>query len=93
LEIAPRTWYWHVLRIMGAALLIYGSVWVLISWVGSFSILALSTGYGVASIIYCAVAFWMMDDSLRSTIMHYVAQGRGRINRLCSSPEAPGETA
>jgi O-antigen/teichoic acid export membrane protein len=86
LGMRARTWYWHVLRIMGSALLIYGSAWGLVNWVGNFSILALATGYGGASIIYCAVAFGMMDDSLRSTIMRYVTLGHGLVQRAVVAP-------
>jgi hypothetical protein len=86
LGIAPRTWYWHVLRIMGSALLIYGSAWGLVNWVGNFSILALATAYGVASIIYCAVAYEMMDDLLRATIMAYVTRWRGREQPVVVAP-------
>jgi hypothetical protein len=84
--IPPRTWYWHVLRIIASALLIYGSAWGLITWVGRFSILALATGYVVASIIYGAVAYELMDDSLRATILHYVTLGRGVFQRAVVAP-------
>ncbi len=86
LGIAPRTWYWHVLRILGAALLIYGIAWAILAWVGKFSILALATGYGVASIVYCGVAFGMMDDSLRARIMDFVTRGRARVQQVVVAP-------
>jgi O-antigen/teichoic acid export membrane protein len=70
LGIAPRTWYGHVLRIIGSALPIYGIAWVLVSWLGNTSILALATAYIVATIIYGAVAFWMMGDELRESLFH-----------------------
>ncbi len=84
--IAPRTWYGHLFRIMGSALLIYGIAWGLIAWVGNFSLLALATGYGVASIIYGAAAWGMMDESLRGTIMRYVTRGRGRVQTVAAVP-------
>jgi O-antigen/teichoic acid export membrane protein len=83
LGIAPRAWYGQVLRIMAVALLIYGSAWGLISWSGNFTLPALVTAYGVASIIYCAVAFFgMMDEALRGAIMGYVTRGMGRVQQV-----------
>ena len=68
LGIAPRTWYWRVLRILGSGLLIYGTVWALQGWFGNFSILSLATAYGVGSIIYAAMAYAMMGDALREDL-------------------------
>jgi len=79
LGIAPRVWYWHFFRILGSALLIYGTAWELARWVGNFSILSMAMAYGVGSIIYGAVAFWMMGDSLRAAIIKFVTRGRGRV--------------
>jgi len=76
LGISPRTWFWHVLRIMGAAILIYGCAWALIDWVGNFSIPVLATGYVVATIIFCIPAWGMMDETLRATILNFVTRGR-----------------
>jgi O-antigen/teichoic acid export membrane protein len=84
--IAPRTWYWHVFRIMGSAFLIYGSAWGLITWGGNFSVPVLATAYGVASIIYCAVAYGMMGNSLRATIVRYVTRGRGPVQQVVVAP-------
>jgi O-antigen/teichoic acid export membrane protein len=83
---APRLWYWHVFRIMGAAFLIYGSIWRLIAWGGNFSLLALAAGYIAGSVIYCAFAFWVMGDELRTTIMQYVTRGRGLLQRVVVAP-------
>ncbi len=66
--IAPRTWYWGVLRILGSGLLIYGTAWALRGWFGNFSILSLATAYGVGTIIYAAVAYAMMGDVLREDL-------------------------
>jgi O-antigen/teichoic acid export membrane protein len=79
LRIEPRVWYWQVFRIMGSAFLIYGSAWGLLSWVGNFTLPALVAGYVAASLIYCAAAVGMMDESLRATIMSYLQRGLGRV--------------
>jgi hypothetical protein len=77
--IEPRTWYWQVFRILGPALLIYGSTWAVVKWVGNISIPVLGAAYGAGTILYCAVAFFTMDGSLRVTILRYLSQGRERV--------------
>ena len=83
---APRIWYWHVLRILGSGLLIYGIVWELARWLGNFSLLSLAAAYGVGSIIYGALAWGMMGESLRARIMDFVARGRGRVQAAVVAP-------
>jgi O-antigen/teichoic acid export membrane protein len=91
LGIPPRTWYWHVLRILGSAMLIYGGAWMGLAALGSFSVVYLTLAYGVATLLYCAVAFWMMGDDLRRTIWGYYSDWRklekGRIGPWKSAEE------
>ena len=77
--ISPRTWYWQIFRIMGPALIIYGSAWAVVDWIGNFSIPALAVAYGMGTILYCGAVFGTMDGSLRVTILQYLAQGRERF--------------
>jgi O-antigen/teichoic acid export membrane protein len=86
LGIPPRVWYWRVLRILGSALLIYGTVWELAGWIGKFSILSMATAYGAGSIIYGAAAYRMMGDQLRAKIINFVIRGRSRAQVVALAP-------
>jgi O-antigen/teichoic acid export membrane protein len=84
--IAPRSWYWHVLRILGSGLLIYGITWELAKWLGNFSILSLVAAYVVGSILYGAVAYGMMGEALRARIRDFLTRGRGRVAAAVATP-------
>jgi O-antigen/teichoic acid export membrane protein len=91
LGIAPRIWYGHVLRILGSALLIYGAAWELARWVGGFSILSMATAYGVGSIVYGAVVFWMMGDDLRQSLLDSLQAVRLKLGVALAFPALKGQ--
>jgi len=67
-----RVWLWQVLRIMGLAVLIYGSAWIVLAELGAFSIIALATAYTAATVVYSALAFRIMGDDLRLKILEFL---------------------
>ena len=69
----PATvWYWHVLRILGSAILIYGCAWIALASLGTFSVTALAAAYVLATLVYGVVAFWIMGEELRQGIIDFV---------------------
>jgi len=72
LGMPARAWYWHVGRIMGLALLIYGGAWVGIASHRSFYVPYLVAAYVAGTIVYCAVSFRIMDPAMRESIMSFV---------------------
>jgi hypothetical protein len=67
-----RVWHWHIIRIMILAILIYGSAWMVLVLLGSFSLVNLILAYGGASLLYCAIAYRMIGEDLRQSIWgHY----------------------
>jgi O-antigen/teichoic acid export membrane protein len=73
LGIPPRTWFVHVLRILGSAMLIYGGAWSVLAWGGSFSIPRLVAAYAAASVIYLGLALYLMSKELRLRIAGFLA--------------------
>jgi O-antigen/teichoic acid export membrane protein len=69
LGIAPRIWYWHVLRILMGGVLIYGSAWLAVSYAGPLSVLHLSIAYGGATLIYLAYALFFMGQEMRRRLL------------------------
>jgi len=67
-----RAWYWHVLRILGSAILIYGCAWIALASLGNFSVTALAAAYVLATLVYGVVAFWIMGEELRQRIIDFV---------------------
>jgi O-antigen/teichoic acid export membrane protein len=80
-----RDWYWHVLRILGSALAIYGSAWILLAWLGNFSIPYLAAAYILGTVIYCAVALWIMGPELRARIMVFLNSWRLKYREVMVS--------
>ena len=72
LGIPARTWYWHVLRIMGPAMVIYGCAWMALAALGNFSVIALAAAYVLATLAYGVVAFWIMGEELRQRIIDFL---------------------
>jgi O-antigen/teichoic acid export membrane protein len=69
----PATvWYWHVLRILGSAILIYGCAWIALASLSTFSVTALAAAYVLATLVYGVVAFWIMGEELRQRIIDFV---------------------
>jgi O-antigen/teichoic acid export membrane protein len=69
LGIAPRIWYWHVLRMLMGGILIYGSAWLAVSYAGTLSVLHLSIAYTVATLIYLSFALFFMGQESRRRIL------------------------
>ncbi len=69
LGIAPRLWYWHVLRILMGGVLIYGSAWLAVSYAGPLSVLHLSIAYSGATLIYLSLVLFFMGRETRRRIL------------------------
>ncbi len=74
-----RAWYWHVFRVLGSAILIYGCAWMALASLGAFSITALAAAYVGATLVYGVVAFWIMGEELRQRIIGFVNPLRLRM--------------
>jgi O-antigen/teichoic acid export membrane protein len=68
LGIAPREWYFHILRILAPAALIYGTAWVILRALGAFTALWLGVAYVGASAAYVIAAYVMMGEELRGRL-------------------------
>jgi O-antigen/teichoic acid export membrane protein len=68
LGMPARAWHWHVLRILGSAILIYGCAWIALALLGNFSIPYLAAAYVLGTVVYCALALRIMTDELRQRI-------------------------
>jgi hypothetical protein len=67
-------WYLHVFRIFVLAGLTYGGAWLVLTFVGSSSILSLASGYAFASIAFVAAAYRLIGDELRETLRRLTFQ-------------------
>jgi hypothetical protein len=89
-----QVWLRQVLRIMGSAILIYGSAWIVLAELGAFSIIALATAYAAATVVYSVLAFRMMSDELRLKIIEFLnplrLKGRSRPRFAQPIPLARG---
>jgi O-antigen/teichoic acid export membrane protein len=81
LDMPVWKWYLHLFRIFALAALTYGGAWLIITFVGSSSILSLALGYVFASIAFVAAAYRLIGDELRET-----------LRRLTSLKPAPAST-
>jgi cell division protein FtsW (lipid II flippase) len=61
---------------MGSALLIYGGAWIALALLGNFSIPYLAGAYLLGTVVYCAVALWIMGPELRTRIMVFLNSWR-----------------
>jgi len=86
LGMTARVWYWHVLRILAFALLIYGSAWVIVGTLGRPSIPYFSVAYLLATVLYCTVALEMMGKELRDRIKAFLSPLRLK-GRAVTVPE------
>lgn len=69
LGIAPRIWYWQVLRILMGGILIYGSAWLAVSYAGPLSVFHLSIAYSGATLVYVSFALFFMGQETRRRIL------------------------
>jgi O-antigen/teichoic acid export membrane protein len=61
-------WYIHVLKALALAAITYGSAWILIASLGSYSTLDLAAAYLAASAAFLGAALWMIGPQLKETI-------------------------
>jgi O-antigen/teichoic acid export membrane protein len=74
LGMPARVWYWHVLRILGPALVIYGGAWIALASLGNFSIPYLAAAYVLGTVVYCALALRIMTDEQRQRIIGFLSK-------------------
>ena len=79
MEVRARMWYSHVVKGYILAGLTYGLVWITLKFLGVPSILSLSIGYTVASIIFLIGAYIMIDDDLKETLLRYIQNIRNSM--------------
>jgi len=82
MEIPVWKWYLHVLRIFALVGLTYGIAWMLLSVIGSHSILSLTLAYAGASIVFLIVAYFLIGDELRGTLSRLFQTAKARIMEL-----------
>jgi O-antigen/teichoic acid export membrane protein len=69
LDVRAWTWYQHVLKAGGLGLAAYGSAFVLISVLASYSLIALALAYLAGSALFAAGAYPLIGADLRDTLM------------------------
>lgn len=90
LGMPARTWYWHVFKFFGPALLIYGSAWGVLALPGDFSMGKMAAAYAVATLTYGALAFGLTGNELRRNLWDYLASWR-KAEKHAISPWASAE--
>jgi O-antigen/teichoic acid export membrane protein len=79
-------WLWRVLRIMGSAILIYGSAWIVLTELDAFTVVSLTTAYTAATVVYSLVALRIMGSELRLRIIEFLNPLRLK-GRAAMAPE------
>jgi O-antigen/teichoic acid export membrane protein len=79
LEIPLRRWYLHVFRVFALIGLTYGVAWVILSIIGSRSILSLSLAYVSATIVYLTVSYFAIGEEFRIKINQLFLSLKARI--------------
>jgi O-antigen/teichoic acid export membrane protein len=75
LGMEPRTWFQHVIGIMVVAFLTYGSAWVVLAYLGEFTLVSLALAYGGATALFCAISYKRLSVDLRLRIWGYFSKG------------------
>jgi len=74
-------WYLHVIRIFVLIGLTYGVGWIILRFLGSYSIPYLASTYIGASIVFLIGAYFMIGDELRESLLqHFQSLRRLLIN-------------
>jgi O-antigen/teichoic acid export membrane protein len=68
LGMQARSWYAHLLRILGLGLAVYGGAWMAVLALGSLSAPYLAAAYVLGTLIYGALAFRVMSADLRQSV-------------------------
>lgn len=85
LGIPVRSWFLGVFKIMGSAVLIYGTAWSIIMLSDGYSIPSLAGAYTVATIVYCVLGYRMIGAEARQTIIDtFKAQRPKRVQVFVS---------
>jgi O-antigen/teichoic acid export membrane protein len=69
LEVAPWSWYLHLLKAVVLAVPLYGGAWLLATATDAYSLLPLAIGYVVASICFVAGSYLLIGSDLRDTLL------------------------
>jgi len=72
LKISVQEWYLHILRILILVILTYGVGWVLIEFIGSYSILSLILAYAGATLIFLTCTYFVINNELRNTLLQFL---------------------
>lgn len=71
-------WLLHVLKIVGLACITYGAAWIILTVVGSKTILPLSVAYVLASSLFFSGSYMMVGVELRGTLRSFLRNLRAR---------------
>jgi len=71
LHVSPWSWYAHVLKAAGLAVVSYGLAWVLLLVAGTFSLTALAVAYLAASVLFAAGSYVLIGADLRDTLLRF----------------------
>jgi O-antigen/teichoic acid export membrane protein len=81
LEEPAFRWYLHVARVIVLGALTYGAAWLVLSALGTFSLIAVVVGYALGSVAFGLGAYVLIGPDLRQTIRRLPASlslGRAR---------------
>ena len=79
LQSDPWAWYGHVAKVLGLAAATYGSAWLVVTAVGTFTLPVLVAAYLVATVAYALGATAMIGADLRETLRQTVRRFRGSL--------------
>ena len=72
LGISTREWHFHILKIFVLAFLTYGVAWLFVVFSGGYTLQTLTLAYVfIASLIFIIIAYRMIDDGLRQTLLQF----------------------
>lgn len=74
------TWYSHMLKVLALTGLTYGSAWIVLIFLGVYSILFLSIAYVTATIMFLVGTYFMISDDLRRSLFDHIKLLSYRLN-------------
>lgn len=79
LDISPKEWYTHIIKIIFLSVIIYGTIWLGLRLFNIKSIISLVFYYFIASIIFAFGAYKLMRKELKSTIDGYIQKLKQKV--------------
>lgn len=79
LEMSIWKWYLHILKVLVLTGLTYGIAWLVLSLIGSHSILSLSIAYVLATIAFLIISYFLIGDELRGSVLNIFKALKARI--------------